>query len=232
MAEPIAEDEIKKRATRRLIVAVTLVVLAAGILTWLSQHKPAPPITRPPEETVPPPIIAPPASSEPEAAAAPPGQTAPDTPPPGEPTVEHAPQQAATATAPAIPAPKQAGTLPPTLGAPPPPQVVSKPLPPPGPGPKAPPAEVAKPLVKAEPPTSLAPAPAAVPHAASGYVVQFGVFANPQNALQLVERLRAAGIEAQTETRVMLPPFKTRAEAEAALARLKEKGIPAVVVAR
>jgi cell division protein FtsN len=58
------------------------------------------------------------------------------------------------------------------------------------------------------------------------------VFANPQNAQQLVERLKQAGIEAHTETRVQLPPFKTKAEAEAALAKLKEKGVSAVVVAR
>jgi DedD protein len=62
--------------------------------------------------------------------------------------------------------------------------------------------------------------------------VQFGVFTNTKNALQLVERLKRAGIAAQTETRVQLPPFKTKAEAEAALAKMKEKGINAVVVAR
>jgi DedD protein len=86
--------------------------------------------------------------------------------------------------------------------------------------------------VKAEAPAAVpAPAPTPAP-APAGYVVQFGVFANPQNALQLVERLKQAGIAAQTETRVQLPPFKTKAEAEAALAKLKEKGISAVVVAR
>jgi cell division septation protein DedD len=90
-------------------------------------------------------------------------------------------------------------------------------------------------LVKAEQAPAQAPAqPVAAPPAPapSGYVVQFGVFANTQNALQLVERLKQAGIAAQTETRVQLPPFKTKAEAEAALAKMKEKGISAVVVAR
>lgn len=231
MAEPIAEDEIKKRATRRLIVAVSLVALAAGILTWLSHYKPTAPVTRPAAETVPPPpSIAPAPEPAPE--------TTPVAPAPGEPVAETGQQPEPPPAPPAAPTPApSAGGLAPTLGAPPPPKVASKPLPPPGPGPKPQPAEVVKPLVKAEPPAPSAPAtapaaPAAAPHAPSGYVVQFGVFANPQNALQLVERLRAAGIEAQTETRVILPPFKSRAEAEAALARLKAKGIDAVVVAR
>lgn len=227
MAEPMAEDEIKKRATRRLIVAVSLVALAAGILTWLSHYKPTPPVTRPAAETVPPPpIIAPAPEPAPEAT--------PVTPAPGEPVAESGQPPEPPPAPPATATPSPSAGLPPTLGAPPPPRVASKPLPPPGP--KTPPAEVVKPLVKAEPAAPAAPAavpaPAAAPHGPSGYVVQFGVFANPQNALQLVERLRAAGIEAQTETRVILPPFKSRAEAEAALARLRAKGIDAVVVAR
>ena len=66
----------------------------------------------------------------------------------------------------------------------------------------------------------------------NGYVVQFGVFSNPQNAQQLIERLKQAGIEAQTETRVQLPAFKTKAEADAALAKMKAKGISATLLAR
>lgn len=225
MAEPVADsDEIKKRATRRLIVAVALVALAAGILTWLSHYRPKPPVTRPaPESVTPPPIIAaPPVAEQPPVTPVEPAAEAP--PPPPE-------TPAPTAPPPAPPAPEKPkpGPLPPTLGPPPPPKVEQRPLPPPGPGPKT--QAPTHPLVKAEkePAAAAAAGPA---HPPTGYVVQFGVFANPQNALQLVERLRAAGIEAQTETRVFLPPFKTRAEAEAALARLKEKGIQAVVVAR
>lgn len=219
MAEPVPDnDDIKKRATRRLFVAVALVGIAAGILTWLSNYKPSKPITTQPtpDTVVPPPIIAP----EP-APIAPAEQPAPEQPPAAQPAPEAG----------------QPPTAPPTLGAPPPPKVVSKPLPPPGPGPKAPAPEPAKPLVKAEqaaaqPATQPPATPAAPPpHPPSGYVVQFGVFSNPQNALQLVERLKQAGITAQTETRVQLPPFKTKAEAEAALAKLKEKGISAVIVA-
>lgn len=214
MAEPVLDNEdIKKRATRRLFVAVALVGIAAGILTWLSNYRPSAPITtRPaPDTALPPPIIAaeptPITPAEQPAPAPPPAaQSTPDT---GQP-----------------PAP------PPTLGAPPPPEVVSQPLPPPGPGPKTAPPEPAKPLIRAEQAAAQPPAPASQPlHSPAGYVVQFGVFSNPQNALQLVKRLKQAGITAQTETRVQLPPFKTKAEAEAALAKLKEKGISAVIVA-
>lgn len=226
MAEPVRDnDDIKKRATRRLIVAVGLVGLLAGALTWLSQYKPAqPPITTQPtpDTAIAPPLIAP--------------EPAPIAPAPAElPPLEQMPPPEGTPAPPTPPVAAQPA-LPPTLGAPPPPKVVSKPLPPPGPGPKAAAApEAGKPLVKAEqapapaPAQTVAAAPAPAP---SGYVVQFGVFANTQNALQLVERLKQAGIAAQTETRVQLPPFKTKAEAEAALAKLKEKGISAVIVAR
>lgn len=216
MAEAVPDnDDIKKRATRRLFVAVALVGIAAGILTWLSNYKPTKPITTQPtpDTVVAPPIIAPE-----------PTPVTPAEPPAGAPP--------ATEASAATPIP-EAGP-PPTLGAPPPPVVVSKPLPRPGPGPQPSAPEAAKPLVKAEPapsPTTPAAPPAAAPRAPAAYVVQFGVFANPQNALQLVERLKQAGIDAQTETRVQLPPFKSKAEAEAALAKLKEKGISAVIVA-
>jgi len=118
--------------------------------------------------------------------------------------------------------------------------VLANPLPQPGPGPKktsAPEAQKnpvkpeAAPAKPAAPPVAQAPVASPKP-APTGYVVQFGVFSNPQNALQLVEKLKQAGIEAHTETRVQLPAFKSKAEAEAALAKMKQQGIPATIVAR
>ena len=224
MAEPVLENnEIKQRAIRRLIVAVVLVFFAVGILTYLSYYKPAKVVTQPATETLPPPP--PPIVTGPEPQAVEPAQVAPplpDPPPPDAPS--------------ALPAPI----------APPPPTVSTKPLPTPGPGPKKTAAEPSKPLVKAEPqkpaplaaPSTQAPQPVAATTkpaplpAPSGYVVQFGVFSNPQNAQQLVERLKQIGIEAHTETRVQLPAFKTKAEADAALAKMKEKGISATLLAR
>jgi DedD protein len=222
-AEP-ENNEIKQRAVRRLLVAVVLVLVAVGILTYLSYYKPAKVVTKPTPDTVPPPP--------------PPIVTGPE-------PIQPAPSGEALPELPPLPTPAE--TLPPavpdTTPPPPPPSVTSKPLPPPGPGPKKTPAPTAqKPLVPAQnvpapsakptetpAPTAAAPKPVTPP---AGYVVQFGVFGNPQNALQLVKKLKQAGIEAHTETRVQLPAFKTKAEAEAALAKMREKGITATIVAR
>lgn len=65
--------------------------------------------------------------------------------------------------------------------------------------------------------------------AGRGYVVQLGVFTNPANAQDLVERLRKQGIRAYTETRVHVGPFLNQAEAEKARAELRRQGISGVV---
>ncbi len=226
MAEAELENnEIKQRAVRRLVIAVVLVLVAVGILTYLSYYKPAKVVTKPVAEKLPPPL--PPIVSGPEPeqiVPAQPEQALPELPPP--------------------PAPEATPPSAPTLPPPPPPSVTSKPLPQPGPGPKkyTPPA-VQKPLIPAQnapvqagakPPVAAAPAtPAPKPGATppTSYVVQFGVFSNHENALQLAQKLKQAGIPAQVETRVQLPPFKTKAEAEAALAKMREKGITATIVA-
>lgn len=194
MAEPVLENnEIKRRAIRRLIVAVVLVLVAVGILTYLSYYKPAKVVTKPVAEALPPPP--PPLVTGPEPQAVEPAQTA-------QPLPE-------------------------------PPSVSTKPLPPPGSGPNKASPEPQKTLVKTAP-EKLAPQAAPQPPTAApiGYVVQFGVFSNPQNALQLVERLKQLGIAAQTETRVQLPTYKTKTEAEAALVKMKEKGVSATLIAR
>lgn len=236
MAEAADQNrEIKQRAVRRLSVAVVLVLAAVGILTYLSYYKPPKSTPKPVAEALPPPP--PPIVSGPEpealqpATPAEPPLPAPDAIPPAS--------EPATAPPAAAPAPAPA----PAVTPPPAPAVVSKPLPKPGPGPKKD-SELAKPLVKAEPASApaaqpapapqAAPAPAAAPAkpAPAGYIVQFGVFSNMQNAAQLVERLKQLGIDAQTETKVHLPAFKTKAEADAAMAKMKEKGISAVVVGK
>jgi DedD protein len=80
-----------------------------------------------------------------------------------------------------------------------------------------------------EAPTRREPVPAArpgtPPPAAGDYVVQLGVFTNPGNAQELVERLKKQGIRAYTETRVQVGPFKNKAEAEKAQVELKRIGI-------
>jgi DedD protein len=105
---------------------------------------------------------------------------------------------------------------------PPPPPVVGK-LP--EPAPAAP--SAAKPT---QPPAPAKPMPGAiVPAAKGGYVVQLGVFSNPDNARELVEKLRQQGIRAEMETRVHVGPFLNRAEAEKAQAELRKLGLTPVV---
>jgi DedD protein len=57
------------------------------------------------------------------------------------------------------------------------------------------------------------------------FLVQVGVFSNHANAEELVQKLQAAGIPAQIESRVQIGPFASRAEANAARAKLKALGI-------
>lgn len=105
---------------------------------------------------------------------------------------------------------------------PPPPPVIGK-LP--EPAPAAP--SVAKPV---QPPAPAKPLPGTiVPAAKGGFVVQLGVFSNPDNARELVEKLRQQGIRAEMETRVHVGPFLNRAEAEKAQAELRKLGLTPVV---
>ncbi|MDR2165496.1 MAG: SPOR domain-containing protein [Zoogloeaceae bacterium] len=65
---------------------------------------------------------------------------------------------------------------------------------------------------------------------ADGFIVQAGVFSNPQRAEDLYAKLRANGIPASLETRVQAGPFRTQSEAQAARAKLKALGIDGVVL--
>lgn len=71
-------------------------------------------------------------------------------------------------------------------------------------------------------PPALARTPAAAP---SGYVVQAGVFGNAANAEELRARLALHGIPARIESRVQVGPFRTRAEADRARARMRALGM-------
>lgn len=74
--------------------------------------------------------------------------------------------------------------------------------------------------------------PAQFPAASStqlGYSVQAGVFLHSNNAEKLLAQIQAAGIPAYLETRVQIGPFKTKAEAEAAVKKLRKLGIEPIV---
>ena len=62
-----------------------------------------------------------------------------------------------------------------------------------------------------------------------GYSVQAGVFLHSNNAEKLLAQIQAAGIPAYLETRVQIGPFKTRAEAETAVNKLRKLGIEPIV---
>ncbi|WP_246210919.1 SPOR domain-containing protein [Vogesella oryzae] len=74
--------------------------------------------------------------------------------------------------------------------------------------------------------------PALTPHTQTslGYQLQLGLFASPSNAEKLVSDLKKHGLTARTETRVQLGPFRTRAEAEEAMQRLRELGYQPLLV--
>lgn len=91
-------------------------------------------------------------------------------------------------------------------------------------------AEAPKTAEKTPPPSPApVPAPASQPPA-KGYAVQLGVFSNPANATQMQEKLAQHGIKSYTETKLNVGPFQNKAEAEAALSKLRGLGISAVVV--
>lgn len=74
------------------------------------------------------------------------------------------------------------------------------------------------------------PAVPAPPRLFSGYAVQAGVFSETRRAEELHARLINAGIPATLETRVQVGPFKTREQAEAARAKLKEMGVDGLLL--
>lgn len=121
--------------------------------------------------------------------------------------------------------------LPPPEEPPPPPAVSNLPA-------TAPLVAVPPPAAKAAPspapaPTTAAPRagrPAAAPATTEGeFVVRLGVFSNPDNAKELVERLQRQGVRAYSETRVQVGPFATRQEAEHALTELRRLGLKPVI---
>lgn len=75
------------------------------------------------------------------------------------------------------------------------------------------------PLVQSAPPVKAKPEGSSL-----GYKLQLGLFSSTGNAEKLVKELKARGIEAHTETRVQLGPFKSRAEADEAMAKLRGLG--------
>jgi len=85
------------------------------------------------------------------------------------------------------------------------------------------PAPIAPPAAQTQPQPQ-ASLPARPVGSSVGYNVQLGLFSNLENAQKLIAELKSKGIEVQSETRVHLAPFRTRAEAEQAIAKLRAMG--------
>jgi DedD protein len=62
-----------------------------------------------------------------------------------------------------------------------------------------------------------------------GFSVQAGVFLHSSNAEKLLAQIQAAGIPAYLETRVQIGPFKTKAEADAAVKKLRKLGVEPII---
>lgn len=73
-------------------------------------------------------------------------------------------------------------------------------------------------------------APSGIARLFSGFVLQAGVFTSAQRAEELHARLTLSGVPSTLETRVQVGPFRTRQEAEAAQAKLRELGIETILV--
>ncbi|MEC5396788.1 SPOR domain-containing protein [Uliginosibacterium sp. H1] len=226
MPENDAQLELKKRARRRLVGAAALAMAAAIILPVVMDKEPRPsgnelqiripsqeggnyasrlitarPDATTPETTAPTPVEPP----------APPAVTAPHT----APAVVPAASAPLVSQPPQVPAPqeKPAGEKPP--------------------GEK--PATATKPP---EPDRALAilegKEPAASAAAAGSFYVQLGVYRELDNVRSVQAKAKGVGYSAGTEkvgdrTRVRVGPFKNRAAADAAVAKLKQAGLAAVV---
>jgi DedD protein len=207
MGDPAEEQDLKQRAMRRLALALGLIAAAIAGLAVLDRYHgsdPAQPVTSPPNE---PPAIA--ALPPPKPIAPPPATAEAPQPPPPPPTVEDSasatPLPHATSGGKPAPAPRDSAR-----GATPPPS-----------GPAAADKPAAAPAVAA---ASLPPAP--------GFVIQLGMFTSAENAQALLERLKTQGVPVYTETRVVVGPFRDRAEADAARRKLQAAGVAGVIAPR
>lgn len=236
MPQPVTDDELqlRKRARRRLVGAIVLVLLTVVFLPMALDNEPKP-LSKNVDIQVP--------ALDSAENKFPGGQPAPETPPltPAEPrTVELPPE------------PK---VEPPVVSAE---SIKPAPLPEPEKKPeahklaeppkKAEPAKKPEPAKKVEPPKKAEAAkpqpkdtkhevakPASVaPMEAQGYVVQLGAFATPANAKQLYEKLRAARFPAYMEpvpagggakTRVRAGPFPSEDAADKARQKLLQSGL-------
>lgn len=209
MAKAISDEELqlKKRARRRLVGAVALVLVVVVFLPMFLDSEPRP-LNQDIAITIPP--IPNPEAVQPAAPAQEPGARTPT-------------------TLPGLPPPPQTEPTPPTSDAPvpdpsatpaaPAPEAETKPLPRP---------EPEKAAAKSLPRETKAVATAAT----DGYVVQLGAFSNAANAKALQKKLQENKFKAYTElikspggdrTRVRVGPYPSKDAADKARVQLKSR---------
>lgn len=219
------QQQLKTQLLWRLGIAGVLIAAVLGAISWLDREEK----NAPPEVQIP--RIAPAASAiaavisptpiiENTEASAPAASAVVTAPPTTAPTaaISNAPNQTQIEAINNVPARKT--ELP----------ASKKPIPTPIETSKA----TAAPLLKleTEPVPATATPPAKFPITSSsqlGYSVQAGVFLHSNNAEKLLAQIQAAGIPAYLETRVQIGPFKTKAEAEAAVKKLRKLGIEPIL---
>lgn len=231
---PVIEDpsHASRRAKVRIGIAAALLATAVGILAVLNQRQ-----TEPAEEP-----DAPVAAQESlSSAEAEPAQAPLEMPPPEETTapVPTTPQTASPEVPAVPPPPPVPGQLPPAPAGKPQPTLASEQegsggvVAPAGPRPAK---SVAQPAAKEPPartpPAETPPQPASKAAEPKAFEVQLGVFTDMENAKQLQSKLAEHGIPSHTETRVQIGPFKSRAEADQARAKLKALGISSVIIGK
>ena len=224
--------EIRRRAMRRLAIAVLMLTAAFGALLTYERFK-SPRMVAPDAR---------PSPASPAAALKPPAEPLPE----AVPAVEATPSEPAAPTAADVPAAPPPPPPPqvinnerlPATGGPPPRLTPTRPdtaapkasaAAAPAPGAVARPAPATNPATTAPPPASTT-APAPKPDTTRGYAVQLGVFASPPNAEALQRKLAEAGLTTFTETRVLIGPFRDRAEADRSMEIVKKLGLGGVVV--
>jgi len=210
MAKAISDEELqlKKRARRRLVGAIALVLLVVVFLPMFLDSEPKPlnqdiAITIPPVPNADTPAPAPPSPA--------PIAGMPNVLPPPEPSSTDKPAEPVPAEPSAAPAPKS--ELPPAQ---------AKPLPRAEAEPKPAPKAAAKPEQKA----------LTASGSGDGYVVQLGAFSNSTNARALQKKLQENKFKAYTElvkgaggdrTRVRVGPYPSREAADKARDQLKSR---------
>lgn len=203
MPAPTSEDDLKRRARRRLIGAVALTLVAVIALPLMMEDEPPPaarlevrmPGSKTPDfvPIAPPPVTPPVAAVAPETPTTPPIQTEPS---------------------------EQAAPHAPVVEIPPVKAEAEKPKPAEEPAAKKP--AKSNPTLKDESKTTV--------EENSAFVVQLGAFSNASKTDELKQRVQELGLSSYTDrsgelTRLRVGPFKSRDAASAAAAKLELAGI-------